>query len=341
MNLSDFSYHLPQSLIAQYALKKRDEARLLVVDEKTGTFIHDVFKNLNDHLPKESLLIVNNTKVVPARLLGQRKETGGKVEIFVLKKIGDNRYEVLLKPLKRLKNGDEILIDKSQLVVKIQDREARIVSFNKKNIEAELERIGHIPLPPYIERTDQVIDKKDYQTVYAKHAGSVASPTAGLHFTKPLIAKLKKNKHTFEEVTLHVNYGTFKPVEEKDVRNHQMHFEDFSVTKSVLNKINQAKAGRRPIVAVGTTSVRVLETLVKHGTLSANKAVKGSTNLFVYPGCKFNIVDALITNFHLPHSTLLMLVSAFGGQDLIMAAYKEAIKQKYRFYSYGDAMLVK
>ncbi len=332
MNLEDFAYVLPEKLIAQYPLTRRDQARLMVVDRSTQTIRHDAFANIDQYLPEKSHIVLNDSKVIPARLLG-RRETGGRVEIFLLKEIEEGVYESLLRPLKKLKGGEKILIDGGTLVAEIIDREKRIVRFNRKKVLNYLEKVGHIPLPPYITRNDKAIDRKYYQTVFARKKGSVASPTAGLHFTNRLLTKLKK-QHCIDKVTLHVNYGTFKPVEEKDVARHQMHFEDYSVTKATLIRIQKSKDQGRKIVAVGTTSCRVLETVARNNVLS------GSTNIFMYPGYQFKMIDCLITNFHLPYSTLLMLVYAFGGEKLMKTAYKEAIKEKYRFYSYGDGMII-
>ena len=333
MKLQDFDYNLPEALIAQHPLKRRDQARLLVIDRETATISHDIFKNVDQYLPTNSHLVLNNSKVIPARLFGQRKDTGGKIELFILKQRKDDTYEVLLKPLKRLKVNDEIVFGNG-IKATLIDRENRIVRFNRKNILKHLENIGHIPLPPYINRNDTKDDRKYYQTVFAKKLGSVASPTAALHFTKPLLNRIKKKVKSVEEVTLHVNYGTFKPVEEKNITQHKMHSENYSLTKSSYTKLKKAKVKNEPIVAVGTTSARVLETVVKCGTLA------GSTDIFIYPGYSFQWVDILITNFHLPRSTLLMLVYAFGGNELMKKAYQEAIKNKYRFYSYGDSMII-
>ena len=334
MNLNRFDYDLPRSLIAQHPLHRRDHARLMVIDRVNQSIFHDVFSNIRSYLPSKSMLVLNDSKVIPARLLSTRS-TGGQVEIFLLRKLEDGySYEVLMRPTKRLKNGEIIVFGKSQLVAQIVDKEKRIVRFNKKNINAILGRIGHIPLPPYISRLDKAEDKKYYQTVYAKKDGSVASPTAGLHFTSSLLEKIKKDGHAVKKVTLHVSYGTFKPVEEEDVTNHKMHTEEYSLSESIFKSIRCAKEKGRKIVSVGTTSCRTLETVAKNGTLS------GSTNIFIYPGCSFQWVDSLITNFHLPKSTLLMLVYAFGGEDLMRKAYQEAIREKYRFYSYGDGMII-
>lgn len=335
MELKDFNFELPQELIAQKPLHHRDNARMMIIDRKTGNISHDVFKNLDVHLPGNSCLVFNESKVVPARLLGKREKTGGNVEIFLLKELKDGyTFEVLMRPLKRLKLGEKIYFDKGNIVVEIVDKEEPKVRFNKKNILEYLEKIGHIPLPPYIKRHSTAEDRKYYQTVYAKNLGSVASPTAGLHFTNRLLNKIGAKGHKIEKVTLHVNYGTFKPVEEKNIIDHKMHFEEYFVDSKTNLSIKKAKKDGLKIVSVGTTSTRVLE------TISRTKKLSGDTDIFIYPGYKFQMIDCLITNFHLPHSTLLMLVYAFGGSELIKKAYRVAIKEKYRFYSYGDGMII-
>jgi S-adenosylmethionine:tRNA ribosyltransferase-isomerase len=331
--LQSYCYHLPEELVAQEPCTRRDLAKLLIIDRNQGTIRHDTFDQLNKYLPKNSCLIVNNSKVIPARLLGQRS-TGGAVEVFLLNPAEDEySFEVLLRPLKKISEGEEINFTKGISAV-LTNKEKRIVRFNKKNIIKHLQEVGHIPLPPYIKRPDTDRDREDYQTVYAKHAGSVASPTAGLHFTKELIKDLKGQGHQFLDLTLHINYGTFKPVECDDIRHHPMHTEYYSIKPAIQKSILKAKEDSRVLVAVGTTSCRVLESVAQ------SQLYTGSTNIFIYPGYKFQMVDALVTNFHLPYSTLLMLVCAFGGYDLIMKAYQEAICKKYRFYSYGDAMLI-
>ena len=331
--LQSYFYHLPGELIAQEPVPDRDRARLLVIDRKQNTIRHDTFDHLNNYLPADSSLIVNNSKVIPARLLGVRA-TGGAVEVFLLNPLDDDQsFEVLLRPLKKIREGESIDFGKGVSAI-LENKEKRIVRFNKKNIIRHLKDVGHIPLPPYIKRPDTLRDREDYQTVYAKQPGSVASPTAGLHFTEGLIKDLKNKGHRFLELTLHINYGTFKPVECDDIRQHPMHTEFYSIKPVVYESLLKAKEGSKPLVAVGTTSCRVLESVCK------SKVLTGSTDIFIYPGYKFQMVDALITNFHLPYSTLLMLVSAFGGYDLVMKAYKEAIQERYRFYSYGDAMLI-
>jgi len=334
MQLKKFFYKLPEDLIAQTPSPRRDGARLMIIDRKKKKVSHDIFANIGKYLPLQSIIVRNNSKVIPARLLGKKLRSGGKVEIFLLKKHADGCYEVLLKPTRKIRNGDVIAFKGSSLRAKIIDKDARVVAFNKKNILKDLEKIGHMPLPPYIRRMDTKNDRTYYQTVYARHAGSVASPTAGLHFTKSLIKDLKNQGHQFLDVTLYVNYATFKPVEEEDIRNHKMHYENYSVSPKVVDAIEKAKSKGEQIISVGTTSCRVLEAVALSGKL------EGETNLFIYPGFRFNVVDCLITNFHLPLSTLLMLVYAFGSTTLMKKAYQEAIKKNYRFFSYGDGMII-
>lgn len=335
MNRNDFFYHLPEELIAQHPLKQRDQARLMVIHRKTGEISHDIFANIGRYLPPESLLVLNESKVIPARLYGVKQSTGAGIEVFVLKKIDDNgAYETLMRPLKRLRNGDTVKIDNTDLIAEVIDRDKMVVRFNVPDIQKYLFDAGHIPLPPYIKREDTADDRIDYQTVYAHVPGSVASPTAGLHFTDELLKKIQAEGHDLAKVTLHINYGTFKEVEAEDITQHQMHWEEYQVDQKTWDDIQKAKAGGRKIVVVGTTSCRTLESVAQLEKL------QGQTNLFLYPGREFRMVDILITNFHLPYSTLLMLVCAFGGQELMMRAYKEAIQEQYRFYSYGDGMII-
>ncbi len=339
MKLSEFEYNLPPELIAQHPLNPRDQARLLVIDRKTQEISHHYFFEINRFLPLGSLIVLNDSKVIPARLFGKRM-TGGEVEIFLLNKLSDGySYEALIKPLGRLKINERIIFNGGKVYAELVDPVNKIVRFNQKNIEPVLEDIGHMPLPPYIKRSDTAQDRDDYQTVYAKHEGSVAAPTAGLHFTKELIAKLKEAGHGIEKLTLHVNYATFKPVQAEDVTEHHMHEETYSVPKEVWDDIQKARNDGRKIVAVGTTSCRVLETLGQQA-MRGHRTLQGQTDIFIYPGYSFTMTDILITNFHLPKSTLLMLVYAFGGIDLMRRAYAEAIREKYRFYSYGDAMII-
>ncbi len=331
--LESYFYRLPSELIAQEPCARRDHARLMIIDRQDGCIRHDTFDHLGVYLPKACHLVVNNSRVIPARLLGH-KPTGAAIEIFLLNPLEDGySFEVLLRPLKKVCEGQTIDFGHGISAV-VTDKEKRIVRFNKKNIIRHLQKIGHIPLPPYIKRPDTIRDREDYQTVYAKRAGSVASPTAGLHFTRDLMTELKSQGHRFLELTLHINYGTFKPVESADIRSHAMHTEFYSLKPGVYKNILQAKKDSRPLVAVGTTSCRVLESVAHSGIL------QGDSDIFIYPGYQFQVPDALLTNFHLPYSTLLMLVCAFGGYDLIMRAYQEATNKHYRFYSYGDAMLV-
>jgi len=334
MKLDDFGYTLPPEMIAQRPVSPRDKAKLMVIDRKKGTIFHDVFSGIGKYLPSQSLIVLNDSKVIPARLFG-RRPAGGEVEIFLLNKLSDGySFKTMIRPLKKVKVGEKIKIGKNGLYAQLVDPAERIVRFNKKNILRYLGRIGHMPLPPYIKRPDTALDKKDYQTVYAKKPGSVASPTAGLHFTRSLLNRLKKDGHVFEKITLHVNYATFKPVEEPDIIDHRMHKESYCVTVRARNAIRKASTQGKKIVAIGTTSCRVLETL--GGTAQCS----GETDIFIYPGYRFVNTDILITNFHLPYSTLLMLVYAFGGSELIKRAYREAVSRKYRFYSYGDAMMI-
>ena len=336
MKLQDFDYDLAKERIAQYPLIKRDQARLLVIDRKSKKIYHDRFFNILKYLPAKSLLVLNDTKVIPARLIGKR-QTGGKVEVFLLEPLSDGySYKTLIRPLKRLNLNEKIIFDGGKIFARLKDPLEKIVRFNTRNSSGIL-KLGLIPLPPYIKRQPEAIDKTHYQTVYAKNRGSVASPTAGLHFTKDALSKIRKSGIKIANVTLHVNYATFNPVKEQDVRKHKMHSEEFMVPEKAILEIKKAKTIGNKIIAVGTTSFRVLETIADR---LKGKAIKGQTNLFVYPGYKPKLVDTLITNFHLPRTTLFMLVCAFAGTDLIKRAYQEAINKKYRFYSYGDCMLI-
>ncbi|MBM3251371.1 MAG: tRNA preQ1(34) S-adenosylmethionine ribosyltransferase-isomerase QueA [Candidatus Omnitrophica bacterium] len=362
MKLSLFDYDLPKELIAQYPLKKRDQAKLLVVERRSGKIYHDKFSNLLDYLPKKSLMVLNDSKVIPARLMG-RRISGGSVEVFLLKRLSDGySYESLIRPLKRLKLNEKIIFNNGKITAALKDPFKKIVRFNTKSYARILD-LGQIPLPPYVKREPQAIDKTYYQTIYAKRDGSVASPTAGLHFTKGLLSKIKKSGVKINSVTLHINYATFNPVKENDITKHKMYSEAFIVPRETAKDLSVALKNGDKIIAVGTTSFRVLETIAKgsgiadfrsevksHGKKLFNlesricdpfpKSISGSTDLFVYPGYKTKLVDILITNFHLPRTTLFMLVCAFAGTDLIRRAYQEAIDKKYRFYSYGDCMLI-
>ena len=334
MKLSEFQYTLPQELIAQHPLVHRDRARLMVIDREAGSIAHAFFSDIGAHLPPGSVIVVNDSKVVPARLLGHRK-TGGEVEILLLKKLSPKgHYRALIRPLGRLKPDEQIIFNGGKIWAKVEDFKKKTVSFNI-DIERHLDTIGHMPLPPYIKRPDTARDKTDYQTVYARNKGSVAAPTAGLHFTEELLARLRKEGHSLAKVTLHVNEATFRPVECEDIRQHPMHSEEYRIPARTGALFKTVRAQGCRSVAVGTTSCRVLESFASGGRL------KGETNLFIYPGYKFKMTDILVTNFHLPGSTLLILVHAFGGSELMKRAYREAVEKKYRFYSYGDAMLIK
>ena len=334
MKLSDFDFDLPKSLIAQYPSEKRTDSRLLVVQDD---FINATFSQLGDFLKPKDLLILNDTKVIPARLFG-RKESGGKVEILVERLINDFQALVMIKASRAPKIGSYIVLENDKWV-KVNDKASGLyeLSFGSNSILTLLNEIGHVPLPPYIERSDEKRDINRYQTVYAKKDGAVAAPTAGLHFDKILLSELTNYgvKHDF--VTLHVGAGTFQPVKTEEIENHRMHSEFFEVNQDTIEKIKNTKASGGRVVAVGTTAVRTLESIALHKDITAQK---GETDIFIYPGFKFRLVDAMITNFHLPKSSLLMLVSAFIGIEKMFQIYQYAIEEKYRFFSYGDAMLL-
>lgn len=337
MKLSDFDYNLPEELIAQRPIEPRDHSRLLILDKSSGEIKHASFFNLPNYLNKGDILVLNKSKVFPARLIG-KKETGGQVEIFLSKQVSENRWEALGR---KVKISDLITFNSSPLEAKILEKQEEIykVEFNLSGDEffSELEKIGLTPLPPYIKRLEEKTeDKKRYQTVYAKDTGSVAAPTAGLHFTDNLIDQIKAKGVEIKEVILHVGLGTFAPVKTENILEHEIHSEYYSIDKETFDYINKAKKENRRIIAVGTTTTRVLEHIFSQKTPN----LTGWTNIFIYPGYEFQCIDSLITNFHLPKSTLLMLVSALAGKKNIDSAYKEAIKQKYRFFSYGDAMLI-
>jgi len=344
MRLSQFNYELPKELIAQYPAKGRDDSRMMVLNRKRWTIEHRRFKEIASFVDKKDTVVFNNSRVVPARLLCKR-ETGGKAEIFLLKRVKGNLYEALVRPASRLFTGKKVICEDGKTVAEIvENREVgKLVRFaNVVNIEKELKRMGHTPLPPYIKRPSDESDKERYQTIYAKNDGSTAAPTAGLHFTDEILRSIKKKDAGLAYVTLHVSYGTFAPIKTDDVSEHRMHKESFELPKETQEIISKTKEGGGRIMAVGTTTTRVLED--KADLLLNEKAKrkdsKGSTGLFIYPGYDFKVVDALLTNFHLPKSTLLMLVSAFAGKNFIFKAYKEAIRERYRFYSYGDCMLI-
>jgi len=335
MKLKEFDYKLPKSLIAQEPLQKRDSSRLMVLDRKKKTVRTETFCDIKEYLSPGDCLVLNDTRVLPVRFLGKRK-TGGKVEIFVLNPASKKLY-ALIRPSKRVKEGEVIeLGDGIKVLVLERAPLGRFVRFNMAT--KDVFKKGHVPLPPYISREDTKKDERNYQTVYAKNDGATAAPTAGLHFTKELIKRLSEKGVSIVYVTLHTGYGTFSPVVETDIENHKMHSEWYEINEEAASVINETKAARGRVFAVGTTSVRVMESAArKKGKIAASI---GTTDLFIHPGYDFKIADAMVTNFHLPKSTLLMLVSAFAGREFVFQAYREAIKLKLRFFSYGDAMLI-
>ena len=340
MRLSEFDYTLPKELIAQHPNKERDKARLMVLDRASRKITHRVFSDITEYLNKDDLLILNNTKVIPARLFGKRK-TGGKVEIFLLEK-KSLVCEALIRPSARLKDGEKILLESGDEAEIMERGEAgRFVKFGR-SVDDILENTGHVPLPPYIDRSDEESDRADYQTVYGKVEGATASPTAGLHFTEELLRRIAYSVSRIAYVTLHTNYGTFAPVKEEEVERHKMHKEYFELPSETIEAVRETKKNGGKVFAVGTTSTRVLESQAAQLTTYnlPLTTYNGYTDCFIYPGYDFKIVDHLITNFHLPKSTLLLLVSAFAGKEFIFEAYRQAIEEKYRFFSYGDAMLI-
>lgn len=346
MKVSDFNYDLPKELIAQHPLKTRDESRLMVLDRERQTIEHKVFKDVIDYMEPGDCLVINNTKVIPARLYGVKiNETNehepAHIEFLLLKRIEEDIWEVMVRPGKKLKKGVRVTFGNGLLnaeILEMLENGNRKVKFYYEGIFNEiLDQIGLMPLPPYI--TEKLKDKDRYQTVYAKYDGSAAAPTAGLHFTPELLEKIKNKGVQIANVTLHVGIGTFRPVKVETIEEHKMHTEHFYIKQEDVDKINNAKKSGHKVIAVGTTSCRVLETVAdKNGML---KEVEGDTSIFIYPGYKFKCIDNLITNFHLPESTLIMLVSALAGKDFIMKAYETAVQEKYRFFSFGDAMLIK
>ena len=340
MKTSDFYYDLPQELIAQDPLEDRSSSRLLVLDRETGEMEHRVFRDITEYLRPGDCLVVNNTKVIPARLLGVKEDTGAGIEILLLKRKADNVWETLVKPGKKARPGARIVFGDGILkgeVLEVVDEGNRLIRFEYEGIFEEiLDRLGQMPLPPYI--THQLKDKNRYQTVYAKHDGSAAAPTAGLHFTKELLKQIEDMGVKIAHVTLHVGLGTFRPVKVENVQDHHMHSEFYMVEESEAKKVNDTKEAGGRVICVGTTSCRTVESAAdENGRL---KSGSGWTDIFIYPGYEFKILDALITNFHLPESTLVMLVSALAGREHVLAAYEEAIKERYRFFSFGDAMLI-
>ncbi len=340
MELSDFNYYLPEELIAQTPIEKRDESRLMVLDKNTGEIEHKIFRDIIDYLQPGDCLVRNNTKVIPARLYG-KKETGANVEFVLLKNLEGDIWEAMVRPGNKLHSGAKVIFGdgllRAEILETLQDG-TRKVKFEYDGIFNEiLDKIGLMPLPPYIH--ESLKDNDRYQTVYAKYEGSAAAPTAGLHFTDELLKKIEEKGISIANVTLHVGIGTFRPVKEKNIEDHQMHTEHYYIKQEDADKINKAKLSGHRVIAVGTTSCRTIETIADEKGLV--KACEGDTGIYIYPGYKFKCLDALITNFHLPESTLLMLVSALAGRENILNAYNEAVKEKYKFFSFGDAMFIK
>lgn len=343
MHINDFDYYLPEEQIAQHPADKRDASRLLVIDRKTGKLEHKYFYDILEYLNPGDCLVMNNSKVIPARLFGMKEITGAKVEFLLIKRIKDDIWEAMVRPGKKLHVGDRVSFsddgDLSATIIEHGEGGTRLVRFEYDgDFHTLLDRIGKIPLPPYIERDSDEEDKERYQTVYCKEEGSVAAPTAGLHFTRELIDQVLQKGVKIAYVTLHVGIGTFRPVKCEIIEEHKMHFEEYEIDEENAAIINETKKAGGRIISVGTTSTRTVESAsLEDGTVLA---VHGSTDIFIYPGYRFKVIDSLITNFHLPKSTLLMLVSALYNRENILEAYKEAVEQKYRFFSYGDAMII-
>ena len=341
MKVDLFDFHLPEELIAQVPLKNRMDSRLMVLDKKTGEIKHEVFKNITEYLREGDCLVLNDTKVLPARLFGVKKDTGAKIEVLLLKQLEEDQWETLVKPAKRVKIGTEIDFGDGLLkavCTGTSDHGGRVFKFTYKGIFYEvLDQLGEMPLPPYIK--EQLDDRERYQTVYAREPGSAAAPTAGLHFTEELLNEVREKGVHIAFITLHVGLGTFRPVSVDDVQDHEMHAEFYMVTEGTARLLNEVRNNGGRIISVGTTSTRTLETIA-----SANNGrfVEGSgwTNIFIYPGYEFKAIDGMITNFHLPKSTLIMLVSALAGRENVLNAYHTAVEQRYRFFSFGDAMLI-
>lgn len=348
MHINDFDYNLPEELIAQKPADRRDGSRLLVVHRDTGKTEHKHFYDIIEYLNEGDCLVLNNSKVLPARLYGIKEGTGAKIEFLLIKRVSGNRWETMVRPGKRLKPGDSVMFSEAPLlkadVIDYGSDGTRIVEFSYDGIFMErLEEIGSMPLPPYIERQSENEDKDRYQTVYCREEGSVAAPTAGLHFTEELLEKAEAKGVQLAYVTLHVGIGTFRPVKCENIEEHSMHFEEYHIDEADADIINRAKAEGRRVISVGTTSTRTIESAAVYDDSKECWQVKtgeNSTGIFIYPGYEFKITDSLITNFHLPKSTLLMLISALYDREKILEVYEEAIKEKYRFFSYGDAMFI-
>ncbi|NMB42918.1 MAG: tRNA preQ1(34) S-adenosylmethionine ribosyltransferase-isomerase QueA [Clostridiales bacterium] len=340
MKKQDFYYDLPEELIAQDPIEDRSSSRLMLIDKKTGQIEHKIFRDIIDYLHEGDCLVLNNTKVIPARLIGEKKSTGGKIEVLLLKRNENNTWETLVKPGRSARVGQRLVFGDGLLeaeVIGISEEGNRYIKFYFDGIFEEiLDQLGQMPLPPYI--THELKDKNRYQTVYAKHEGSAAAPTAGLHFTDDLLKQIESKGITIANVTLHVGLGTFRPVKEDNILEHHMHSELYQISKEEADKINKAKINGGRVICVGTTSCRTVESAANEEGL----VVPGSkdTDIFIYPGYKFKVLDCLITNFHLPESTLIMLVSALAGRKNILNAYETAVKERYRFFSFGDAMFI-
>ena len=339
MKTQDFMYDLPESSIAQSPIEPRDHSRLMVLDKNSDAVEHKHFYDIIDYLNPGDVLVINDTRVIPARLLGQKVPSGAACEIFLLKQLAPKRWETLVRPGKKLRSGAQVSFGDGRLIANIGETTAaggRVVDFECDGpFEATLDALGEMPLPPYIH--EKLVDKERYQTVYARHEGSAAAPTAGLHFTPELLERIQAKGVNIAHVLLHVGLGTFRPVKVDDVEKHEMHSEYIEVTQEAADMVNAAKARGNRVIAVGTTSVRTLESAAEDGKLVPRS---GNTNIFIYPGYKYQLVDALITNFHLPGSTLIMLVSALYGREKTLTAYETAVKEGYRFYSFGDAMFI-
>lgn len=341
MKTDDFDYYLPEELIAQKPLEKRDNSKLMILDKETGEIKHEVFHNIVNYLEPDDILVLNDTKVMPARIIGEKLDTKAAIELLLLKNIKEDSWECLAKPAKRIKEGTIITFGNGKLIatcIEVGEEGIRIMKFQYNGIFYEiLDELGSMPLPPYIK--EQLNDKDRYQTIYAKNIGSAAAPTAGLHFTKELLSKIQSKGIKVCYITLHVGLGTFRPVNVEDVTTHKMHSEFYSMSKETAKILNNAKKNGKRIVSVGTTTTRTLETIM--AKYKAFKEISGWTDIFIYPGYEFKAINAQITNFHLPKSTLIMLVSAFANKDIILNAYNEAVKNKYRFFSFGDSMFIK
>ena len=349
--LSHFSFELPKELIAQYPSENRDESRLMVVNRQTGEIEHKIFKDLLDYFDEEDILIFNNTKVFPARLYGRKEKTGAKIEVFLLRELNHESrlWDVLVDPARKIRVGNKLYFsdenDNDVLVAEVVDNttsRGRTIRFlydgPEEEFQKELYGLGNTPLPKYITRPEEAIDRERYQTVYAKEVGAVAAPTAGLHFSRELMKRLEIKGVDFAELTLHVGLGTFRTIDVEDLSKHKMDAEYFRIPENAVGSVNKAKSEKRRICAVGTTVMRSIESAVSAERML--KQAEGWTNKFIYPPYEFNIANSMVTNFHLPKSSLVIMISAFGGYDLIMEAYKQAIKEEYRFFTYGDAMLI-